>query len=125
MIREQIYRVVFYQLIAAVVAVLVWYLVSGTVAAGSALSGGFIGVLASFFFARMVVRSRKSDEPRSILFQLYLGEGLKIVITVVLFAIVFILLRVEILPLLTSYIATLFVFWPSLLLVMPQNKLRD
>ena len=98
---------------------------SGTVAAGSALSGGFIGVLASFFFARMVVRSRKSDEPRSILFQLYLGEGLKIVITAVLFAIVFILLRVEILPLLTSYIATLFVFWPSLLLVMPQNKLRD
>lgn len=124
LIREQIYRIVFYQFVVVLVVVVGWYLASGMKAASSALSGGLISVLASFFFARVVIRSRVAKSPKAILLQLYLGEALKLIVTAALFMIAFALFRIEFVPLFSAYIATLCVFWPSLLLALPQNKFR-
>jgi len=102
--------------VTALAAVVVWGLAGGT-AAGSALLGGAIGVIPTALHAFLVAR-RRFGTPTSLLRTHLIGEASKLALMAILFAVVLSHLRwVAALPLLLTFIATLFCHWFALLIV--------
>jgi ATP synthase protein I len=91
------------------------FLVSeGARAACSALEGGGVGTLAGFYFARQVLSVRIGSPAAKIAQSLYVGEIVKLLLTVALLSIAFRWLDVSPLPLLLAYIAALIAYWLAL-----------
>ena len=96
------------------------------ISAGFAIAGGWhqglssaLGGIAAFipnlYFALRIVRS--SGKPaRNIVNSFYAGESSKLLLTAALFIMIFKVPNIQILPLLTGYIAALSVFWFALLM---------
>jgi ATP synthase protein I len=102
--------------VAALVAVLFWGL-GGSAAAESAFLGGAIAVVPSALYALLVAR-RRFGTPRDLLRTHVVGEASKLALMLVLFAVVLGHVRwVATLPLLLTFIATLFSYWFALLIV--------
>ncbi|MGI8740104.1 MAG: ATP synthase subunit I [Gammaproteobacteria bacterium] len=104
------------QFLIAAGAFLLLSVVAGPYAAWSALAGGGISLATTIFFKWRVFAG--SDEGRSaqaIVNRLYAGEVQKVCLTVVLFLVVIIGLRVSFLPMFVTYIVTLVAFWVVLL----------
>jgi ATP synthase protein I len=80
---------------------------------------GFLGGIAAFmpnlFFALMVYKSSRQSA-RKVVNSFYVGESGKLLLTVVMFIIIFNVPGIKILPLLVCYIAALSVFWFALLM---------
>ncbi|RIZ67569.1 MAG: F0F1 ATP synthase assembly protein I [Methylococcales bacterium] len=80
---------------------------------------GFLGGIAAFipnlFFALMVYKSSRQSA-RTVVNSFYAGESGKLLLTAVLFVMIFNGPDIKILPLLVSYIAALSVFWFALLM---------
>ncbi len=89
-------------------------------AAYAALVGGGIGALASGYFAGRVFRHDNVAEPSRILRAVYVGEVMKIAITIALLLAAIMVLQVDVLFLLLGYAATLPVYWLALLLPDPR-----
>ena len=91
-----------------------------TVATGlqSALSP-FLGGLAAFvpnlYFALRIHRA-KNQSARKIVNSFYAGESGKLILTAILFFLIFQVPHIKILPLLSGYIAALSVFWFALVM---------
>jgi ATP synthase protein I len=110
----------------AVRAILRWQIIGTVVAAGiaalafgrdPALSialGGGISAAASFVIAAITFRDADRD-PRRMLINLYCGEAAKLGLTVVLLIVAFKFVGVQALPFFLAYVATLFVYWISLI----------
>jgi ATP synthase protein I len=112
--KPRVYRIVFAQL-AVTVAISLAALALGTFeAAYSALAGGMISVIANFYFASHVF-ARDYKNPRQMVSAFYVGEAIKILITIALFSFVVITLDVLFLPLFITYSVTLLVYWFALL----------
>jgi ATP synthase protein I len=92
---------------------------TGAWAAFSALTGGLISVLANLYFAWRLLKVKDTAPPVRILSAFYLGEGIKIAMTVVLFLFAIIVLRVDALYTVFTYMATLPVYWLALLIRSP------
>jgi ATP synthase protein I len=84
-------------------------------AAYSASVGGVISAVASLYFAGRVFRHDSSTSPARILRAFYVGEAVKMALTVGLFLVAIVVLKVDILFMLFAYIATLPVYWFALL----------
>jgi ATP synthase protein I len=113
-IRAKAYRIVAAQLAVTAVISLVWAVYSGALAGGSALGGGLISVAGSLFFGRWL-GAADGRPARDFARAFYVGEGLKIVLTVALFWVAMALLSAAAAPLLITYAATLIVYWLALL----------
>ncbi|MFO1429155.1 MAG: ATP synthase subunit I [Candidatus Competibacteraceae bacterium] len=98
-------------LLAAVACLLV-----NVKAAYSAVVGGGISIIATLYFARQVFSLPVGTPPEKIATRFYLGEALKIGLTVILFSIAIVGLRVSFLPLFLTYAATLMAYWLVLLI---------
>lgn len=85
----------------------------GLQAGKSALVGGLVNALANLYLARRVFGGDTS--PRAILRNLFVGEFVKIALTVALFVLALMTLDLAFLPLFVTYAATLFAFWIALL----------
>lgn len=73
----------------------------------SALLGALIAVVPNAFLALRLAASRRDPRPRSLLQAAYIGELLKVLLTVLLFSIVFITVRpISALPLFATFIVT-------------------
>lgn len=94
-----------------VVVVVVGFFISGSDGmAMSSLLGGLIAFLPNLYFAyRMLLV--KGQGAKEILSSFYQGETRKILMTCVLFAVVFQLPEVQFFPLMACFIAVLSVFW--------------
>lgn len=79
----------------------------------SALVGGTVNALANLYLAHRVFGGDTS--PQAILKNLYIGEFVKIGLTVALFVLALMTLDLAFLPLFVTYAATLFAFWIALL----------
>ena len=102
--------------ITALAAVLFWGL-AGSAAAESAFLGGAIGVVPSALYAMLVAR-RRFGTPRELLRTHVAGEASKLALMLVFFAVVLgHFYWVAPLPLLLTFIATLFSHWFALLIV--------
>jgi ATP synthase protein I len=116
-VRSSFAAVIALQLTATVLGAVAFWALAGRAAAESALLGGAIGVIPSALYALLVVR-RRFGTPRSLLRTHLVGEAGKLALTMVLFAVVLSHFRwVATLPLLLTFIATLFSHWIALLIV--------
>jgi ATP synthase protein I len=111
--------VVLGQVVVTVVAAILCFAVWGRVAGLSALAGGGISGVASAALALIGFAPRAGSQPERVARAFYVGEGVKLAITVVLFVAVFVTLKVSFPALFGTYIATLFVYWIALANALP------
>jgi len=114
MARLVFYRLAAWQLAATVVVVVAATAVSGSIAAVSAACGGLIGIVAGLYQALRMLRVDASKYPEQFMASVYLGEALKIVLTVALLIAAIRLLGVEMVPTMSGYAATYVVYWAAL-----------
>lgn len=96
--------------IVAVLAFVLGVFVS-LAAAMSALLGGLVCILPTAFFARQVFRHSGAQAAKQIVQAMYLGEALKILISVVLFTLIFIYVDIVPLPFFGAFILAQLVVW--------------
>jgi ATP synthase protein I len=117
--RRLAMSVVLGQVAVTVVAAAICFAVWGRVAGFSALVGGGISVLASAALALIGFSSPAGAEPERVARSFYVGEGVKLAVTVASFVVVFLTMKVSFAAMFGSYIATLFVYWIALANALP------
>jgi ATP synthase protein I len=98
-----------------IMAVSLGFVVGGWQKAFSAAIGGLAAFIPNLYFALRVAGSAEQDA-RKILRSFYMGESVKLLLTVALFILIFQIPNIEILPLMAGYITALSVFWFALLM---------
>ncbi|QRN04984.1 F0F1 ATP synthase subunit I [Legionella sp. MW5194] len=89
----------------------------------SALLGGLVAVLPSFFFARTLFKHQGARAAKKIINRFYAGEALKILISIGLFILVFTFYKVKPLAFFLTYIVVVLNFWfTPLFLANKQNR---
>jgi ATP synthase protein I len=103
---------------AALVAILggAALILGGVDQARSAALGGLTGFLPNLAFAFGAGRDRPGRSAREVLNAFYLGEAVKLALTVLLFIIVFQLPNIVFLPLFAGFISVTMAFWLALFL---------
>lgn len=94
-------------LLIVTIAMLFW----GAIGAKSALLGGLANIVPTAYFAVKLFQYQGARAARQIVNGFYKGEAVKIVLTVVLFALVFKFFNIIPLVFLSVYIMTQMVFW--------------
>lgn len=107
-------KILSYQVLIIVV-VSVGFVAGGWQKAFSSTLGGLAAFIPNLYFALRVAGSAE-QEARKILRSFYVGESVKLLLTVALFMLIFQIPSIEILPLLVGYITALSVFWFALLM---------
>ena len=112
---EQVTRtILLIQLLITLWGALVAFACSGAQAAYSALIGGGVSTLVTLYFASQVFSVRIGAPAAKIARAFYLGEVVKLLLTVVLLTIALLWLDVSPLPLLLAYMAALMAYWLAL-----------
>lgn len=102
--------------VTVIIALLMW-IVLGSLAAISALTGGAIGFVTALVYAKKML-SPADGEVKKIVRAHYSAEAYKLVFTILLFSLVFKEFKeVQALPLLVGYVGTLVVYWAALIFV--------
>ncbi len=114
-------RITLIQLLVTLAIAAISLVLSTVQAAGSALIGGGISTLVSFYFASKVFSVRLGAPAAEIAQAFFVGETVKLLLTVVLLSAVFLWLPVAPLPLLLAYIATLLAYWLALPFTFPAS----
>lgn len=86
----------------------------GSSSALSAAIGGGIGIVAGLYQALRMFRTDARQSPERFMSSVYVGEGLKIVLTVALFIAAIRVLHVKFAPTIVAYAATYIVYWVAL-----------
>ena len=87
------------------------WLLFGVKSGCSSILGGMIIIIPNAYFAWRVFRYQGAKSARKIVNGLYKGEAIKFLLTLVLFAMVFILFKVEALALFVTFIMVQAVIW--------------
>mgnify|MGYP001557575092 FL=1 len=103
------------QLAVTLLAASIAALAAGSHAGVSALLGGLINVVASFYMAKRVFAGGLAAGPRAWFARLWLAETIKFGLTVALFALAIVVLKAAFLPLILAYMATYTAYWVGLL----------
>jgi ATP synthase protein I len=99
--------------------------VGGSDFAVSALIGGSIGIIAGLYQALRMFRIDASKDPEGFLRGVYVGEAVKILLTVALMIAAIRVLKVAMLPFMLGYIAIYAVYWMALKTGFPWIKAQD
>ncbi len=92
-----------------------FYIAGGSSKALSPLLGGLTAFIPNLYFTLRMVRSAGQDAQK-IVRSFYAGESGKLVLTGLLFFMVFQVPNIELLPLLTGYVSALSIFWFALIM---------
>jgi ATP synthase protein I len=112
--QQVAFRLAAWQLVITGLVAATASLVGGSDAAVSATIGGSIGIVAGLYQALRMFRIDASKDPDGFLRGVYVGEAVKIVLTVALMIAAIRVLQVEMLPFMLGYIAIYFVYWMAL-----------
>ncbi len=105
-------------LVAVIVAV-----ISGGKSALSAMLGGLVSALPSAYFARKLFQYQGAQAAKQIVNSFYKGEAMKIILSILLFALVFIFSNVNPVVFFITYIVVQMVYWfAPLLFANKQNR---
>lgn len=77
----------------------------------SALLGGLVGIIPNALFARKLFKYQGARAARQIVNSFYKGEALKIVLSIVLFTLVFVFCKITPIAFFASYILVLMTQW--------------
>ncbi|MCK9396571.1 MAG: ATP synthase subunit I [Methylobacter sp.] len=108
-------KIISYQILMIIIMTSGFALTGGRSAVLSAVLGGAAAFIPNLYFALRVHRTA-GQEARKIVRSFYAGESGKLLLTAALFFMIFQFPNIEILPLLSVYIAALSVFWFALLM---------
>ena len=111
--------VVLGQVVVTVLAAALCFAVWGRTHGLSALAGGGISVIASAVLAIIGFSAPAGAAADTIAKKFYMGEGMKLAVTVALFVTVFLTMKLSFGALFGAYIATLFVYWIALANALP------
>lgn len=111
--------VVLGQVVVTVVAAIICFAVWGRTPGLSSLVGGGISAVSSAALALIGFGSRAGAPADQVAKSFYVGEGVKLAVTVAAFVAVFTLMKVSFAALFGTYIATLFVYWIALANALP------
>lgn len=89
----------------------------GWLDARSALLGGLVGFIPNVYFAMKFGRADTTGTAQNVIRVFYAGEATKLVLTALLFIVVFQLPDLRYVPLFGGFIAVLAVFWFALLIL--------
>jgi ATP synthase protein I len=103
------------QILMIMIITLGFYVAEGWSKALSPLLGGFAAFVPNVYLA-IRMASASGQPAQKIVRSFYAGESGKLLLTGVLFYLIFRIPHIELLPLLVSYTATLSIFWFALLL---------
>jgi ATP synthase protein I len=117
--RRLAMSVVLGQVVVTVVAAIVCFAVWGRTPGISALVGGGISALSSAALVLIGFSPRAGAPADQVARSFYVGEGVKLAVTVAAFIAVFLTLKVSFAALFGAYIATLFVYWIALANALP------
>ena len=82
--------------------------------AWSAMAGGGIGTVAGLYQALRMFSVNAADEPARFMRAVYVGEAMKILITVALFVATIRIMKPQFLPMMAGYAGTFVVYWVAL-----------
>ncbi len=102
------------QLGVALLIALAFLAFSGVWEMYSALIGGGIGAAASLLMGCWVFRSGVDAKARNMVRAFYFGEFIKLAVTVVMFILAIVWVRVSPLPLMSAYAASVLAYWLAL-----------
>jgi ATP synthase protein I len=108
-------KVLFLQILMVILIASGFFFVGGLDYAMSPLLGGAAAVLPNLYFAFRAVRVRSGDA-QAVVRGFYAGEAGKLILTAILFYLIFQLPGIRFLPLLAAYAAVLSTFWFALIL---------
>jgi len=115
--RRQAYKLVLLQ-IAVVLGLLVgWWLFKDIKAGYSALLGGLACVIPSLYFVKKLFSS-KERSMKKIMFDFYIGEFSKLLLSAVLLVLIFKYLPVKLIPLITGFIGAYMAIWLAPLVLL-------
>lgn len=112
--RRQARRIIFTQLAVTGFIAVLYAIGSGRGDAVAALVGGLINVVANLYFARRLYGGRRIKSAIETVMGFYVGEVVKLFITLALLALAIGVFKLAFLPLFASFVATLLVFWLAL-----------
>lgn len=104
-------RVFKLQVAVMVVLVVVALVFSGLKAAESVIAGALVFLIPNLIFARNIFKHKGASSAKQIVKAFYKGESFKIVLSIILFAIVFSFFRVIPLVFFAVYITMQFILW--------------
>jgi len=107
------------QVVITVVAAAICLAVWGRIAGWSALAGGGISCVSSAALALIGFAAPAGAAAERVARAFYVGEATKLAVTVALFVLVFVTMKVSFAALFGAYIATLFVYWVALANALP------
>lgn len=108
-------KIVVWQAVVTLVCAGLWTLLSTVQAGMGAALGGGISVLLSLYFAIKMFSVDASADPRGAVSAFFRAEALKLVLAAVFFALAAKYLAHLFLPLMSTFIATLAVYWFALI----------
>jgi ATP synthase protein I len=117
--RRMAGSIVLGQVVISIVAAAICFAVWGRVPGISALIGGGISAAASAVLGLIGFASPAGAAAERVARAFYVGEATKLAVTVTLFVIVFVTMKVNFAALFGTYIATLFVYWIALANALP------
>jgi F0F1-type ATP synthase assembly protein I len=106
-----------------VVVIASW--LGGRDAGMAAAIGGSIGIIAGLYQALRMFRIDASKDPEGFMRGLYIGEAVKILLTVALMIAAIRGLNVEMLPFMMGYISIYIVYWVALKTGLPSTTKRS
>ncbi|WP_440054584.1 ATP synthase subunit I [Pseudoalteromonas sp. T1lg65] len=113
--RRAALKSVLIQGIVAILAAVIVFIGWGVQAGVSALAGGLVMVLPNFVFAVYAFRFMGASKANQVYSSIKRGNGLKFLLTVVLFALIFKHFSVVMLPFFGAYILVMFAQWFALI----------
>lgn len=111
-VRISAYKLVAFQVVVAVITALVFAVISGELAAESALKGGLIAAVPNFVFALIAFWTLGQGTAEQAKAAMMRGHALKIILTIVLFVVV---MQQDIAagPLMVGFVLTLLAQWTT------------
>ncbi|MCK5871943.1 MAG: ATP synthase subunit I [Methylococcales bacterium] len=103
------------QILVIITITLGIYLIGNQTMLLSAFCGGIAAFLPNLYMALRMMRTPKQDAQK-IVRSFYAGESGKLILTAMLFFMIFQFPTIKLLPLLATYVAALSVFWFALLM---------
>lgn len=111
--RYSAYKLVLFQTVIAGLFSFLFFIIWGVQSGVSALAGTIIAVLPNFVFATLAFSHAGASNSAKVIKSFYWGEAMKLLLTVVLFSLVFNSINIAFMPLFICYLLALLVHWTA------------
>lgn len=121
-IKKKANQIILTQLIVAIILAAVFFVLSGSKSAGAALCGGLIYIVPCFLYANRLFANVSPQAIKRIIVVFYLGEILKLLVSVGLFILLMYLISLPLLPYFLGYLVAALAFSVAPLWVMKEKR---